>query len=259
MKKTTIPLILAAVLYIGSTAQADVVQLDLGAVATYSGTLAPAGITDPVWNGVPNGDIVAGSLVFGDGTAAPNISVDIGASPENNNGEVINFTGANARGNGSNTDVQGVAIYDTDLTDDWVFTRRNADLGLRVSGLDAGVYDVYAYTKEPNELTRTYDVGIGAFAAADADSITRSSAGLDITSIADATGSTDFVDGLNFALTRVTVSDPSDFVVITVDNTNQGFATLGAVQIVSVAAVPEPSSLALLSLGGLGLLLRRRR
>ena len=135
-----------------------------------------------------------------------------------------------------------------------------ADLGVRVSGLAAGVYLTFMpITKEPNELSRTYDVGIGAFAAADADSITRSSAGLDITPIGDATGSTTFIDGQNFALTRVTVTDPSDFVVITVDNTNQGFATIGAVQIVGVTAVPEPSSLALLAFGSIGMLVRRKR
>ena len=92
-----------------------------------TGNVAPAGVADTVWNQVANGDIAAGGLLFGDGSAASSISVDIGASPENNNGEVIDFLGANARGtggSGNDGDAAG-GVYDTALVEDWLFTRRN--------------------------------------------------------------------------------------------------------------------------------------
>lgn len=256
MKKNITAVIMAVALCVASSAHADVVlQLDFGNAGTYVGNLAPAGVSDTIWNGVPNGDVFSG-LVYGDGSAATGISVELGAAVTP--GNAINFLTDDARSDAGNIEDQGVAIYDTDLTDDWVFDSSNADLGARITGLAAGVYDVYAVTREPNQLTRTYDVGIGTFAAADANNISSGSAQLTTTAVGDATGATAFIAGQNFAVTRVTITDSTDFIGIVVDPTNERFATLGAVQIVGVA-VPEPSSLALLSIGGLGFILRRRR
>ena len=258
MKKITLTAILAAVLGVVSPAHGDtVLQLDFGTAAgTYVGNLAPAGIPETVWNGVPNGDTLSG-LVFGDGTAATGVSVELGAAP---GGGTIDFLTDDARSNAGNADDQNVAIYDTALTDDWVFDSGGADIGARITGLTPGDYLVYAISREPNELARTYDVGIGAFTAANANSITSGSIELETTSIGDATGTTAFVAGQNFAVSTVTIADLSDFIAVVVDPTNgngeERFATLSAIQIV---AVPEPSSLAVLTFGGLGLLLRRRR
>ena len=260
MKNTLLLTALAAFLSVASTANAEtVLQLDLGtASGAYVGNLAPAGVTDTTWNQIANVDNTTG-LFFGDGTAATGVVADIGATDENSATGIVSFanTGRGEGGNLTNLD----AIYNTDLTTDWIFTRRNADLAIAVSGLAPGVYDVYAYTKEPNELTRTYDVSIGTVASANLGTQTLETVGLagETTSIGDATGTTTFVDGTNFALTRVTVADVSDSIVVVVDPTNEQFSTLGAVQIVGVSAIPEPSSLALLSLGGLGFVLRRRR
>ncbi|MDB2686550.1 PEP-CTERM sorting domain-containing protein [Mariniblastus sp.] len=260
MKKTISTLLMSAALCVASTAQADIsLQLDFGNAGVFDGlnneTLTPAGISDSTWNGVPNTDITSG-LLFGDASAATGVSVELGAAP---GGGIIDFTTANARNNAGNTESQG-AIYDTTLTDDWVFDSGGRDIGARITGLAPGDYLVYAIAKEPNQLARTYDVGIGAFTNANADNISSSSTELDITSIGDATGTTTFVDGLNFALTRVTIADSTDFIAVLVDPTNgngeQRFATLSSIQIV---AVPEPSSVALLALGSIGMLVRRKR
>ncbi|MGJ8655281.1 MAG: PEP-CTERM sorting domain-containing protein [Akkermansiaceae bacterium] len=251
------PLIIATLLGVASSSQAAVslqIDFDSTTVGTYSGNDAPAAIADTVWNGNANADVFSG-LLYGDGTAALGVTLELGATDENASGTVLDFTGNDARGPSQNTDIQG-GIYDSDLTDDWVFDRNNADIGARITGLAVGVYDVYAITKEPNELTRTYDVGIGVFTAANGNSISSASTELTTTAIGDATGTTTWVNGLNYALTRVTITDTTDYIAVVVDPTNERFATLGGLQIV---AVPEPSSTALLGLGTLGFILRRRR
>lgn len=255
MINTKIPLIIAASLAVSSAHAATSLQIDFGTGGVYAGTLAPAGISDTTWNGNANLDVTSG-LLYGDGTAATGVILELGATNENAAGTLLDFTGNDARGPSANTDTQG-GIYDTTLTDDWVYDRRNADIGVRVSGLAAGEYDVYAITKEPNELTRTYDVGIGVVTAANGNSISSASAELTTTAVGDATGSTTWVNGQNYALTRVTITDTSDYIAVVVDPTNERFATLGGLQIVEV--VPEPSSTALLGLGALGFILRRRR
>jgi len=229
-------------------------QIDFGNDGAYVGTLAPAGISDTVWNQNNNTDVFSG-LLYGDGTAATGVSLEVGAAPTA--GNAINFTTDDARNTAGNTDTQG-GIYDTSLTDSWIFDSSNADLGVRVTGLEAGTYDVYALVREPNVLNRTYNVGIGAFTAADSNTIASGSSQLTTTAITDATGAstTSFTEGLNFAVTRVTITDSSDFIGLVIDPTNERFATISALQIV---AVPEPSSTALLGLGALGFIVRRRR
>ena len=254
MRKNLVAIVTAL---IGATASAQAVtlQVDFGVLGTYVGNASPAAIPDTVWNGVGNVDVAAGGLVYSDGSPADGVSLDVGDSPDGDgSGGIIDFTGSNARGQGSNDTVG--APYDTLLAQDWLFTRQNADLGVRVTGLPLGTYDVFSINKEPNELTRTYDVGIGVVAATDINTLTRLSLDLATTSIGDATGATTFVEGQNFAFARVTITDPTDYIAVVVDPTNERFGTIGGLQIVGV---PEPSSATLLAMGGFGFILRRRR
>ena len=238
-----------ALLAATTSVQADsILQLDFGAaggLGTYTGNDAPAGIAQTVWNGVlTNQTNPTGGLVFADGSAATGVTVETGEGVG-----AINWAAPIDRGRNNNASGAG-DIYDTALTGTWFFGVNNENLGVRVSGLAPGEYDVYSINREPVEPTRTYDVGIGVANTTDFT-------GLAVTSLTgQPTNATAFVDGHNFATERVTVTSTTDYITVIVDPTNERFGTISGLQIV---AVPEPSSFAvILGLGVAGLTRRKR-
>ena len=242
-----------ALLAATTSVQADTIQLDFGApggLGTYVGNNAPAGIGATVWNGVfTNQTNPTGGLVFADGSAATGVTVETGEGngPINWGAPIDRGRNNNALGTGDGT----LGIYDTALTGTWFFGAGNENIGVRVSGLAPGDYDVYSINREPVEPGRTYDVGIGV---ADTTDFT----GLAVTSLTgQAANATAFVDGHNFATERVTVTSTADFITVIVDPTNAAFGTISGLQIVAV--IPEPSSFAIiLGLGVAGLTRRKR-
>ena len=245
-----------ALLAATTSVQADtVLQLDFGGpggLGAYDGNNAPAGITQTVWNEVlTNQTNPAGGFVFADGSAATGVTVETGRG-----GGAIDWTVPIDRGRANDALGTGdgtLGIYDTALTGDWFFGV-NQNIGVRVSGLAPGEYDVYSINREPTEPGRTYDVGVGVANTTDFT-------GLAVTSLAgQATNATTFVDGHNFATERVTVTSTADFITVIVDPTNDRFATISGLQIVAVPQpVPEPSSFAvILGLGVAGLTRRKR-
>ena len=240
-----------ALLAATTSVQADTIQFDFGApggLGTYVGNNAPAGIGATVWNGVfTNQTNPTGGLVFADGSAATGVTIETGEGIG-----AIDWNAPIDRGRNNNASGSG-DIYDTALTGTWFFGV-NENIGVRVSGLAPGDYDVYSINREPVEPGRTYDVGIGV---ADTTDFT----GLAVTSLAgQATNATTFVDGHNFATERVTVTSTADFITVIVDPTNDRFATISGLQIVAVPqTIPEPSSFAvILGLGVAGLTRRKR-
>ena len=242
-----------ALLAATTSVQADsILQLDFGGpggLGTYVGNNAPAGIAETVWNGVvTNQTNPTGGLVFADGSAATGVTIETGVGGAIDwNAPISQGRSNNALGAGDGT----LGIYDTALTGSWFFGTRNENIGVRVSGLAPGDYDVYSINREPTEPGRTYDVGIGV---ADTTGFT----GLAVTSLTGQTANaTAFVDGHNFATERVTVTSTDDFITVIVDPTNERFGTISGLQIVAV--VPEPSSFAImLGLGVAGLTRRKR-
>jgi len=160
MKKTK--LIATATLFSSlSMAFGVTLQFDIGGGALFDGTdnatNAPAGIADASYNGLSNSSPISSTLVFGDGTAATGVTAQLADGPDD---PATNFFTTGLSG-GVSSNTSGTGVGGTDLTNDWVFTRNNDNLGFRVSGLAVGEYDVYALVREPNQLGRTYDVGIG--------------------------------------------------------------------------------------------------
>ena len=243
-----------ALLAATTSVQADTIQFDFGAggggLGTYVGNDAPAGTAATVWNGVfTNQTNPTGGLLFADGSAATGVTIETGEGVG-----AIDWTAPIDRGR--NNDALGtgdgtLGIYDTALTGDWFFGVQNENLGVRVSGLAPGEYDVYSINREPTAPDRTYDVGIGVANTTDFT-------GLAVTSLTGQdTNATAFVDGHNFATERVTVTSTSDFITVIIDPTNERFGTISGLQIVAV--IPEPSSFAIiLGLGVAGLTRRKR-
>ena len=187
-----------------------------------------------------------GGLLFADGSAATGVTIETGEGVG-----AIDWSTPIDRGRNNNASGAG-DIYDTALTGTWFFGVGNENLGVRVSGLAPGDYDVYSINREPVEPGRTYDVGIGV---ADTANLTD----LAVTSLTgQATNATAFVDGHNFATERVTVTSTSDFITVIVDPTNAAFGTISGLQIVAVG-VPEPSSFAVILGLGVAVLTRRKR
>ena len=238
-----------ALLAATTSVQADTIQFDFGApggLETYVGNNAPAGIASTVWNGVFTNQInPTGGFLFADSTPATGVTIETGEGIG-----AIDWNAPIDRGRNNNASGSG-DIYDTALTGTWFFGAGNENIGVRVSGLAPGDYDVYSINREPTEPGRTYDVGIGV---ADTTDFT----GLAVTSLAgQATNATTFVDGHNFATERVTVTSTADFITVIVDPTNAAFGTISGLQIVAV--IPEPSSFAIiLGLGVAGLTRRKR-
>ena len=226
------------------SAHAASIQFDVGNLqGSYSGTEAAAhaagdlGAGDTTWNTVI-GDASSG-FFYTDGSAATGITVDFGLGAGD-----IDWSSAPGPSNVGGATTSG--IYDTALMRDWLFTN-GSNLGVRIKGLAAGEYTVYALVKEPTASTRTYDVGIGV----DTDDTTALG---DLTTQSIAAGLPEtWTAGTNYVAQAVTVSSTDDWIVIITDPTNASFGTLQGFQI-----VPEPSSLALLGMGGL-LIARRRR
>ena len=243
-----------AFLAASTSVQADIIQFDFGSaggLGTYIGNNAPAGIADTVWNGVfTNQTNPTGGFVFADGSAATGVTIETGEGVG-----AIDWTAPIDRGRNNNALGTGdgtLGIYDTALTGSWFFGVQNENLGVRVSGLAPGDYDVYSINREPIEFGRTYDVGIGV---ADTANLTD----LAVTSLTgQATNATAFVDGHNFATERVTVTSTADFITVIVDPTNAAFGTISGLQIVAVG-VPEPSSFAVILGLGVAVLTRRKR
>lgn len=228
----------------------ETIQFDFSRNAgnLYSGIEAPAALSaaSSNWNEVVSVDIGSG-LVYSDGTAATGVTLDVGK------GDTIDWS-LDLKGYGA-VDATAPAIYQTLLMSDWNYTSNGDSLGVRVAGLAAGEYEVYAILREPNTdgWARTYDVGIGLNGSALGDAgMTTSSIALD--TVPDGTPA--WTAGMNYVMTTVTVGSLTDAVTVITDNTNHDYGTLAGVQIV---AIPEPGTLGLIAAFGGGLLFMRRR
>jgi len=229
---------------------------------SYQGTEGPAQANglltgaDDNWNTV-TGDVSSG-LVFTDGSPASGVSIDFGRQEFDSGAVNWDVTGSETGRSG------GSDIYANELMRDWMYTTSDDNLGVRVTGLQPGDYDVFALAREYDATGRLYSVAIGTD---DDDSTTFDvDAGLIYPGLFRHDGVTGapstWAESANYFYQRVHVDDPSHYIVTIVDPTGAQYATLQGLQIVQVAqAVPEPSTFALAALGllGLGWYGRRRR
>jgi hypothetical protein len=237
------------------------IQFDFGSFnGTYSGTNAPghvagdfkAGLT--TWNEI-TADASSG-LLYADGAAASGISVDVGLG----NASAIDWNTAPGLGNDN-----GVGVFATPLGDDNLYTTDGNQqiIGMRVSGLAPGTYDVYAIgrgvTTSQQSFTYNQALGVGNVTAvtfADLGGPTL------LSGISDPDEDA-WVDGQTHLFRQVTIASPADYLVFLTQNATTvggGYAAIQGLQIAQVAAVPEPSTYALYpGIAGLAIAGWRRR
>jgi len=190
------------------------------------------------WNKVSNAsntdgavpDITSG-LLFSDGSVATGVGVNLGVATGTTLGLSTQPNKNTALGSNYNT-----GIYSGDsVGKDGVFLSTNVAIGLQVTGLTAGIYDVYLATRNTSfsgGQTQTSYVGTGA-AGVDYDYSGYVNSALVFAS--GAAAPTTWVQGESYVKLTVNLTAGQALNIAVAGNADRGF--LNAVQIVSV---PEP-------------------
>lgn len=252
MRKVGI-LAVVAVFAMAGALQAQTLQLDANAGAVYAGTNGPAqadGVAaGGTWNGF-TGDVAAGGLAWDDGTTADGVSLAVNTTATG--GEMNDGSLKNA------------------MTEDYLkivdFGNEAAAIEVTLSGLDAGLYDVYVIPGFNWKNNGPDDYYAYANAGANSADVTGAVVAHNYNATNLESWSTAVADA-NYGKISVTLEAGDDLVVWTRTFEDDGagnpatdeaiFAqSLSGIQ---VYQVPEPATMSLLALGGIGVLLRRRR
>ena len=213
-------------------AQAALIQVDFGATGGANGTTTEGGTT---WNGVEPG--TSGSNLPAGGSFAATDLLD-----STNAGTIVDLTldGSNQSG------LDFSRAWDLNLGD------RDGDY-LGVKGDNAGVFNTATFSSLT--IGALYDVTVWTQAPTDF----RANGGT-VAVVAGSSNSTVVNAAVSYTFTNVAADALGKIAIdwghITSDRGANVWATTTAM---SIAAVPEPSSAALLGLGGVALILRRRK
>lgn len=254
--------LIGSALSAGLSAQVINIDFDESSVTSiYQGLAAapdPAG-GSAQWNRVTGSGtttITASSLMDSDGDST-GIGIELGI-----NGSYLELAGQQEMGGNMEVlqDLMADYVFLSSPTNSQIATKSG-----RIFGLDPGkLYDVYLYS-QGDDFTEDFSPGQnGLFTI---NSLSKQTSwdgvvggdGLLIEGIEYVRFSV-FADSLgeiDFSYSNV-VSGPGGNVVTDLDGINSRFAVINGIQIVDVAAVPEPSALLLGGIGLLGLLRRRR-
>ncbi|MCH8527310.1 MAG: PEP-CTERM sorting domain-containing protein [Kiritimatiellae bacterium] len=237
-----------------------VFMFDLGTGAVYDGNNSPAHAAGAVamdnteWIKAGGG----GTHGFTDGT----LTTNFGRSHNNALNAGIDFS--LAAGNEQNASPgSGTGVFGTQLTETYYRGRRDGDgrnVGWAISGLAVGVYDVYVVLHNSDSLGSENNVGIGVLSdtppTTSGTALPWNDSRLSQTSLPANPTTASWVAGENYAVTRVTVNNASDYLYVLGGAFGVNESAMSSIQIV---AIPEPGTLALVGIALGSLLLFRRR
>jgi hypothetical protein len=252
------------------TAQAQTVMLDFGPTVTSLPDVAPYVATDGnAWTQVltANGsydDVVVGSLTLKFGLG--------GQSSANGWQNLIDFSQPvliNSNALGAKGNLLGSLFADGTAGRDGIFTGNNNDgyrtLGVQISGLAAGTYDLYltgfnTNQSSPSDANTFYVSTAAALGASGIDYTSFDSEKVNYVGTVDFGPSiTTWTDGSNYAKFTVTLGAGDTLTLLSIGSADENRGFLNSLQIIQI---PEPSIWFLLVGGGgvlLPLIIMRRR
>ncbi|MDF7797965.1 sialate O-acetylesterase [Pontiellaceae bacterium B1224] len=222
---------IAFALTIAGGASGSSIQFNMGDGTAYNGNNAPAGLTDTVWNSV-TGDTTSG-LLYSDGSAATGVTLDVGLAAEiGPGGTVEDWTDLYGDFRNTFTISSALGIFETTLMQKYWLARDYRTLAVRITGLEAGEYDVYSLVRADN-LAITYDVAVGVNSGAWTNLAVQS-----IAAVTGTEGTDTWAEGLNYTKHRVTVTGTNDYITVMVDSTANAYSPLQGLQIVAPSELP---------------------
>ncbi|WAC18823.1 hypothetical protein OVA24_16455 [Luteolibacter sp. SL250] len=219
-------------------------------------TVAGGGFTDGSWNKIEKADV--SSLTWSGGGTATGVSVNLGVAPGSGTPTVVNYaTAPNSSSALGTLWPSGGGIYAaTSVGRDGIFGVANQSLGIQITGLAAGIYEIFVVGRNTNTGSTIANSYVGAGVAGENFDFS----GLTPISInyTAATSTAAWIEGVNYSKHTITLAAGQALNIATqgtdADSQFRGF--MNSIQIVQ--QVPEPSA-ALLSGALLLPLLRRRR
>lgn len=267
--KSIIPTVLSVLCLTGSLT-AQVLQLDFGPTVADGDSLtnspyhtASGSIVDSTWNTVTDANLTS-SLVWSDGTATSGISIDVGGNSTSGSTTIdlakTGITFSNALGSMTDTGVYA----GTSVGKDGIFlaTSGARAVGVQVSGLSAGNYDIYI-TARNTSLSSAHDqnlyVGTASAGNFNYTDYAATSQQISYNGAADATASWVAAGntGDNYVKFSISITSGQVLNLASIGGTGEARGFLNSVQIVST--IPEPSTYAFLAGAGSLLIAATRR
>lgn len=212
---------------------------------TYTGINSPGHVAgdfqsiETTWNGVRATGLSTG-IMFSDGSPAPGIVVEAGVSPDAASAVSWGTPPSEAR-----DEAQGV--FDTNFGFDRFFATSGKKVGLRVKGLPAGQYRVYAIGRPGTQFSGndSFNMSVGV----NLDDLT----GAQPTILPWSGGTPIFdswVNGETHMVATITTTSVDDYItVINQENNPGGSFIIASLQGLQVAQVPEPETFLLCMVG----------
>jgi len=242
--------LLALCIAMAGTAQAGIL-LNFGATVndnTNSAMHEDGGFVGTNWNLITTADKLTG--IVDENGAATNVSLDLGVGSSYLLNWATQPSSAAALGTSMKTGVYADNGHSATY-------HGSGEVGVRISGLAAGTYDIYISGRNTNTNSgvhmRYYYETVDS-SSGNTSYSTGNSHLMYYPSLADLTAAgtlNTWEQDEDYALFQYTIADGEDIVVAA---SSRGFiATMG------IAVVPEPATMALLGIGGIAALLRRRK